>query len=127
MAITHGGFAIPGTHEDLQLGPWTIALQRTMTFGNPGATQLTGERTTRTIVVPIWIYNSFASGAAVQTFLDTLDARQGTEGTLAETGNLTRSFENVSFDEFRQDRGPIPSTSLDWFVIGTLLFTQLKP
>jgi len=128
MGITFNGVDVAGTFESPLISPWARQKQRTEVFGLFGETELIGRRTIRTIVIPCWIHNGFISAADLQTYLETIeDLADEREATLAETGAMSRSFPFCKFERWEHELGPLPSTSLGWFISGRLVFEQLEP
>jgi len=130
MALAHGGFNIPGTHE-VNAGPWEYQRQENAVFGVEGVAVLFGERTTRPIVVESLIHDTSGTQAEMETFLQALEARAGVVGDLVETVNMARTFANCEFIRWEQEpgMGPFPPSGnvTSWWTRGRLHFLQLAP
>jgi hypothetical protein len=128
MSLLHAGFGIPGTHEEYRWGDWERAKQENRVFGLDGYTEIDGGRAKRPFAVPIWIHNNYASAANLLTALDNLDDHAGTQGDLVETDALQTTYEDVLFERFDREQGPIRSpVDLGWFMVGTLHFVHMAP
>lgn len=128
MALTHAGFSIPGTHEEFRWGDWDRARQENRVFGLDGYTEIDGGRARREFSVPIWIHSDYASAAELLAALVLLDDHAGTQGTLVETDALQTTTEDVLFEKFTREMGPLPSpNNLGWFMAGTLHFVHMSP
>lgn len=126
MALTHAGFAIPGVHEDIRFGQWDEQKSLISVFGNFGAVAHLGGYTSRTITIPILIYNNYTQ-SQLSNFLQDLYEQGNAIGTLVETTGLARSFQYVLFEQFVPDTDVIPPNShLGYSIHGELNFRQLR-
>lgn len=129
MSISLAGLNFYGTVGHIIEGAWEFDVKRTKFFGVIGESEILGGIGSRKITAPYWFYNSFSTGANLADALYDLDSYIGLNGTLTESGTISRSWEKVTFDGFTRDssRGMIFSAQLGWLIIGTLNFTQLGP
>lgn len=129
MSLIHAGYSFPGSTGDLKLSMPDLQVVRRQFFGVKGTAELRGSRGGRQILVPeYWFFNSYGTVSSLLTALNTLDSKVGNHGTLTEGGNVSRTFQNVTFDGFEVNEGPlqaIGATFTGWYVIGTLHFFQL--
>jgi hypothetical protein len=135
MAITFRGTSIPGIHGEI-LPPAPEALRsETVTAGTRGATEVRGQTGARDFVVEVTLYNSYSTSSACNTAIVNLEALQNTNGSLVETGLISRPFGNCTLLSVRRLRGPIPvsgstsispSTYTGWMATLELTFRQLR-
>lgn len=125
MALTHDGFDIPGTHEDLAFADWQYSAQYHRMFGLNGQTVLDGGRAGRAIDVSIWIWDNYDLSELL-VFLGNLDGQIGKTGSLVELGTISRTIPNVQFLGFSLTQMH-PDGGLGWFADGVLHFLQLGP
>lgn len=131
MALSFDGNTILGTHF-LNVGPLVYQRQENAIFGVRGKSVLVGEPEERMIVVESLIHDpDGGTQPELQAYLDDIDALVGTVGTLAETGDVARSFPNCEFMGFEAEpnSGQLPpsGTVTSWFIYGRLTFKQLIP
>lgn len=127
MGLAFRSVAIPGTHGELQVSPWGVQVARTQYFGVEGESEITGERTGRDIVVESWWHSSYQSAAALQTAIDNFNKDVPINGTLVESGTISRTFARCTLMGVFVKRGPIPSNSIGWFAIVEIRWRQLAP
>lgn len=127
MGLVFRGVTIPGLVEPWVEGQWDDARQIDTLFGAVGATLLYGGRTTRTLSVPVWVYNGYTQ-AQLDSFLELLESLQGATGTLTETGAVSATYPLCNLESVRR-RGPRipPNAHLGWSQKITLELRQLVP
>lgn len=128
MTIIHNGFSFPGLAEEVQFGIWDRQVVYQSAFGVKGASALNGERTTRDFSVRVYLYGSYASAAAVLTYLGTADSKIGAVGTFVDSGLTAKSITNVEFTSLKLEEGPLHNApDGGWMAIIVLGFKQLQP
>jgi hypothetical protein len=127
MPLTFAGLTIPGTVLPWQEAEWDRSEQLTTLFGLQGGAMLFGGRTTRTLSPTIWIHNNYTQ-SQLDAFLESLDAKIGTTGTLAESGGVSASYP-LCYLESVVRSGPRlpPNAHIGWSQRVTLNFRQLQP
>lgn len=127
MGLVFRSLTIPGLVEPWQEGQWDDAKQIDSLFGATGATILYGGRTTRTLSVPVWVYNSYTQ-SQLDAFLESLEALQGSVGTLTESGSVSAVYPNCCLDyvQRRTPRIP-PNAHIGWSQKITLELRQMAP
>lgn len=127
MGLVFDGLTIPGLVEPWQEAPWDHAEQIDSLFGSNGATVLDGGRTTRTLSVPIWVYNDYTQ-SQLDNFLVSLENKKGRVGTLTESGGVSATYPNCYIEAVtrREPRLP-PNSHLGWSQKITLELRQMAP
>lgn len=132
MAITFNGFGIPGQHGALQKGLREIHASRTHFAGVYGDSEITEGPGCREITCHIWINDSsFSSSGALAGFLESMDLIVLTNGDLVESGTISETLKDCTFEGFdphpdgmRPGSGTIdPAT---WWIEGVLRWRQLS-
>lgn len=112
MALNYAGQPIPGIHESVDLDPPDNHVVRTHYPGLDGVTEVrlgSGGRYIR--YYAILFDRSFTSAADVTNLLRKFDTKIGVSGTLRESGNINRVFNNCVFEGCKSLHAPIPDIS----------------
>jgi len=133
MAITFRGTSIPGIHGEI-LPPAPEPLRSEVaTAGTRGATEVRGQTAAREFQVNVTLFNSYSTSSACNTAIVNLEALQNTNGSLVETGLISRTFGNCTLVSVRRLRGPIPVSGASsvsgysgWMAELELTFRQLR-
>ena len=126
MSVVFGSLFTLNGNGSLTEGDVVAPTQENSQFGVPGTTFLTGPATSRDLSVELWIYNSYATEAALRTAVSSVEAEINKEATLTIEGE---SYGRCRFDGLspRRPRPRINSPNLGWLWIGEARFTQLEP
>lgn len=112
MALNFTGMPIPGPHADLNRTPPSVVGHRRHFAGLSGEVEVYVGNTGRPLRYWLWLSDaSFSSAEAIEAVIELFHARVGSHGTLKETGNFSRSFENVTFHGFEQQGPVIPDVA----------------
>jgi hypothetical protein len=99
MALNFAGEPIPGSNGDVQYDAPMSSVVRTHYPGVNGETEIRLGKGGRAIRYPVWLYGAqFTTANALTAYLARLDERVQSHGDLRETGNITRTFRNVTFE-----------------------------
>ena len=126
MAITFRGTSINGTHGEILAKPWDLDAVRTHFQSVIGESEIQGQRGGRMIVIPeMWLHGNYLSSSTAAAAIETINRMIGMNGSLVESGTISRTHRNCTLEGFEVERGPIYDGAIKWFVIGSLVFRQL--
>lgn len=109
MALNFAGQPIPGINFDPQIDPPSAEVVRTHYAGLNGVTEVQLGKGGRYIRYQVELFDrSFTTAAHVIDLLKQFDDRVLTSGILRETGNITRTFRNCTFEGCTPFHLPIP-------------------
>lgn len=101
MPLQFNNVDIPGICMPPSIGTPAVDVVRTKFKGVNGDSEIRGGRGGRMIEYPVAIFDTaFSSFASVQAFLDKLDSLVCTNGTLKESGTITRTWKDCTFEGF---------------------------
>lgn len=130
MPLVFDGLTIPGIVEPWVHGEWDRSEQLTTLFGLQGGAILFGGRTTRTLSIPVWVFDASETYTQSQLddFLESLDAKTGIVGTLVESGGVSATYPLCYLESCppREPRLP-PNPHLGWSQKIMLNFRQMQP
>jgi hypothetical protein len=133
MAITFRGTSIPGIHGEILTPAPEPLRSEVQTMGLRGATEVRGQTGARDFTFEHTLFNGYASSSDCETALVNLEALTNTNGSLVETGLISRTFANCTLMTVRRVRGPIPVTGASsasgysgWMAVIELTFRQLR-
>lgn len=109
-----------------------LKVVRTPFFGTRGVSEIVGNIGGRFLKSRVLICGSnYSTPARVRQVLSQLDGLRGTNGTLRETGTITESWQDCTFEGFERETGITPDPGRNtgglWFVVGWLVFYHLSP
>ena len=133
MAITFRGTSIPGIHGEILTPAPEPLRSEVMTMGLRGATEVRGKTGARDFTLEHTLFDSYSTSSACDTAIVNLESLVNTNGTLVETGLVSRTFANCTLISVRRMRGPIPVTGASsasgysgWMAVLELTFRQLR-
>lgn len=133
MAITFRGTSIPGIHGEILTPAPEPLRSEVMTMGLRGATEVRGQTGARDFTFEHTLFNSYSTSSACNDAIVNLEALVNTNGSLVETGNISRTFGNCTLISVRRILGPIPVTGASsasgysgWMAVIELTFRQLR-
>lgn len=108
MPISFNGLAIPGHCQAPYVAAPELDVVRTKFPGVNAVSEIFSGRGGRLIIYPVWIFgDQFKNVADVIKFLDSLDDVVGSNGSLVESGTISRKFTSVTFEGFDNQGAPI--------------------
>lgn len=108
MPIAFNGLDIPGHCQAPYVAPPEIDVVRTKFPGVNAVSEIFGGRGGRLIIYPVWIFDKkFKNVADVVKFLKSLDDVTGSNGSLVESGTISRTFARCTFEGFDNQGAPI--------------------
>jgi len=130
MTLKFRNLTIPGTHQTVTPAPPTLKTRNDLVWGQHGEIQVYGGQGGRPVSVTMVFHNSWTTEKKLEKALFGLLKLTGTNGTLKETGNVTRTFADCTFDGVEELSGPLEDIAgtIDggWFIDIRLNFYQLK-
>ena len=133
MAITFRGTSIPGIHGEILTPAPEPLRSEVSTMGLKGATEVRGQTGGRDFTFQHTLFNGYTTSSACDSAIVNLEALQNTNGSLVETGLISRTFRNCTLISVRRTRGPIPVTGASsvsgysgWMATLELTFRQLR-
>lgn len=133
MAITFRGTSIPGIHGEILTPAPEPLRSEVMTMGLRGATEVRGKTGARDFTLEHTLFDSYSTSSACDTAIVNLESLVNTNGSLVETGLVSRTFANCTLISVRRMRGPIPVTGASsasgysgWMAVLELTFRQLR-
>jgi len=133
MAIAFRGISIPGIHGDILTTAPEPLRSEVMTMGLRGATEVRGKTGPRDFTLQHTLFDSYSTSSACNDAIVNLEALVNTNGSLVETGPISRPFANCTLISVRRMRGPIPVTGASsapgysgWMAVLELTFRQLR-
>lgn len=133
MAITFRGTSIPGIHGEILTPAPEPLRSEVMTMGLRGATEVRGKTGARDFTLEHTLFDSYSTSSACDTAIVNLESLVNTNGSLVETGLVSRTFANCTLISVRRMRGPIPVTGASsasgysgWMAVIELTFRQLR-
>ncbi len=130
MSITFGSYEIPGDVLPFQPSSPELQAWRTKYAGVRGVSEIIGATGMRPIDIPIVLFGDFNSSGQLQSFLQTLDDRIGTNETVQIDSNAGQGpYDNCTLIDYQPIKMPLPDLAglLDggWFMYLLLRFVQL--
>ena len=130
MALAFRSVAIPGLHGELKFSPWDVQVSRTQFFAVQGESELRGDRGGRDIKVESIWYSAptgYTTAAQLEAAIELLNKDCPINGTLAETGAISRTLQRCTLMGVAIKLGPLPSAHLGWWAQVEIMWRQLAP
>ena len=129
--LTFDGVFLPGIVEPWSPAAWDTAFQYHTQFGLEGGGALYGGRTTRTLSVPLWLFDPdspFASFASLMSKIAAIEARIGRTGSLVDDSGASGTYPLCKLERVNR-REPVlpPNNHLGWSQKISLDLRQLQP
>lgn len=98
-------------------------------FGQNGATEIVGGFGCQEVELPWWIDDSFASAAALRTYIDSVVKQTGKHGTLTYTGASSWTLLRATMLAPRLETSIMSptGTATGWWARARLKFRSLQP
>ncbi len=103
MTIQFKTLSLPGSHGPIIVGGPEIHVRRVKFWDLKGEAEIAGRSGGRNIMVTLLLHDAFTQDRLIKK-LDTIDTFIDDNGTLEETGNVSRKFKRCTFDGYE----PIP-------------------
>lgn len=104
MTIKFDNLWLADTHGPLVVGSPEVPIRRVKYWDVVGEGEVVGRPGGRPITCLILVNNGFTTLRKFQEQIGSMESKIGINGTLAETGDLSRKFKFVTFDGF----DPVP-------------------
>jgi len=102
-------------------------------MGLRGATEVRGKTGARDFTLEHTLFDSYSRSSAGNDAIVNLESLVNTNGSLVETGLISRTFANCTLISVRRMRGPIPVSGASsasgysgWMAVLELTFRQLR-
>lgn len=129
--LTFDGLSIPGIVEPWAPAAWDVLQQIHTQFSVYGGGVLFGGRTTRTLSVPLWLFDSaspYASFSALMSQIAAIEAKIGRIASLVEDSGADGTYPLCYLERVTRREPPLaPNTHLGWSQKLTLDFRQMEP
>lgn len=129
MPLTFGDYQIPGINRAPAVGAPELEAIRTKFFGVAGESEILGAIGGRTLEYFYYFSKSDWEQEDLVTNLATLKTYVGTNATLTESGSVSETFADVTFDGFERVGPQLPDTAGTflggWWIPLVLRFRQL--
>ena len=147
--LKFNGRVYSGSHGALVVGSPEQHVRRVKYWDLPGEAEIVGRPGGRNITVDLLLHDTYTQDQLVSE-LSNMDDRIGTNGTLKESGNVSRTYKNCTFDGYeiipfggqdspgmlqdvagtlRDDDGDLELDGQNnggWFIAVRLMFRQLQ-
>lgn len=127
MAVTFRSALIPGLPGEPKIDPWDVQVARTQFFAVQGESELRGDRGGRSITWPWFWYASYTTAAQLEAAIELLNKDCPINGTIVETGAISRTLQRCTLMGIAIKKGPLPSSHLGFWAEVEIMWRQLAP
>lgn len=130
--LTFAGNPFPGFHERVMADKPMLQTKRTKFAGILGESEIRLGAGGRQLSCRVWLNSpAYGSAAAVANAMGVLDAAVGTNGDLVETGAISQTWPDCTFEGFVPSSSILPAVGSgmpqgSYFVEGELFWYQLR-